>query len=89
MHTCESQCEEVVHFPDPNLEQAVRDKIYKPTGYICASDLIGLTHLDADSQNISNLGGLEHCTDLEVLSLELNQITDISPRPVGEPDVSG
>ena len=53
-NTCESlptACDGVVDFPDPNLEQAIRDAIGKPTGDIYGDDLLGLTSL------VSPLGG--------------------------------
>jgi len=67
-----------VNFPDPNLEQAIRETIDKPTGDIYSSDLVGLTELYASERGISNLTGLEHCTNLEYLDLGGNQISDIS-----------
>jgi len=70
--------DEVVTFPDPNLETAIREAINKPTGDIYQSDLDGLTSLSATSRNIVNLSGLEHCTSLTYLRLDYNQISDIS-----------
>jgi internalin A len=69
---------EVVVFPDPGLDAAVRETIGKPAGDITDADLIGLTILDASARGISNLSGLEHCTNLSSLYLFSNQITDIS-----------
>jgi len=71
--------EESVHFADPNLEAAVRQAIGKPTGDIYASDLAGLTLLDASKRDIGDLTGLEHCINLAYLTLSVNQISDISP----------
>jgi len=71
--------QEAVHFPDPNLEAAIREAIGKPSGDIYPSDLEGLTYLNASERSISNLIGLEHCTNLIVLDLDYNQIGDISP----------
>jgi Leucine-rich repeat (LRR) protein len=73
------KADSVVIFPDPNLEAAIRGAIDKPSGDICESDLIGLTDLWASSRGISNLTGLEHCTDLTMLYLDWNEISDISP----------
>ena len=70
---------QIVNFPDPNLEQAIRDAIGKPTGDIYAADLVGLTDLDASSASISDLTGLEYCTDLTSLNLYGNDIVDVSP----------
>ena len=67
----------IVHFPDPNLEAAIREAIGKPTGNIYQSDLVGLTFLDASKRGINNLTGMEHCTSLRFLNLEENQINNI------------
>jgi internalin A len=75
----ESLIPEAVYFPDPNLEAAIREAIGKPTGDIYPSDLVGLTSLDAYERNISDLTGLEYCTNLRSLYLSSNQISDISP----------
>ena len=71
--------DQVVTFPDPKLETAIREAIGKPTGDIYQSDLEGLTSLYASERNIVNLAGLEHCTSLTWLELWDNQISDISP----------
>lgn len=70
---------EPVAFPDPNLEAAIRQTINKSTGPIYDSDVIGLTSLTAEHSNISNLSGLEYCTNLISLNLQTNDIDDISP----------
>ena len=70
---------EAVTFPDPNLEAAIREAIGKPTGPIYPSDLEGLTSFSARERNITNLTGLEHCTNLTSLDLGYNQIGNISP----------
>ena len=71
--------DEVVTFPDPNLEAAIREAINKTEGDIYQSDLDNLTSLDANIRNIIDLTGLEHCTSLTYLHLYYNQISDISP----------
>ena len=71
--------EEPVHFPDPNLEAAIREAITKPTGDIYPSDLEGIMALDARDRNIEDLAGLDYCTGLTELYLQSNQISDISP----------
>jgi len=71
--------DEPVVFPDANLEAAIREAIGKPTGNICPSDLEGLTILNARSESIADLTGLEHCTGLRHLHLGWTQISDISP----------
>ena len=70
--------EEIVVFPDPNLEAAIREAIGKPTGDIYQSDLEGLTSLDASSRNIADLTGLEYCTSLTTLLIQSNQIDNIT-----------
>ena len=56
-----------VNFPDPNLEAAIRTAISKPTGTIDGTDLVGgaLTIFNAPQSGITNLSGLEYCTDLD------------------------
>ena len=73
-----SAVDEVVTFPDPNLEAAIRIDIAKPSGDIHQSDLDRLTYLHGDYDSIINLSGIENCTSLTDLRLELNQISDIS-----------
>ena len=75
----EAPVEDLINFPDPNLEAAIRDAIGKPTGGIYPLDLVGLTTLDASSRSISDLTGIEHCTSLTGLELNENQISDITP----------
>lgn len=72
---------EVVVFPDAKLEAAVRRAIKKPTGDILKTDLVEtvFTRLRAGEAGITDLTGLEYCTDLSELFLYNNQITDISP----------
>ena len=74
-----TSADEVVTFPDGNLEAAIREAIGKPSGDIYLSDLVGLTELDASYRDISNLAGLEYCVDLACLDVSNNQISDVSP----------
>ncbi len=75
--------DEIVNFPDPNLEAAIRDELRKPTRDIYESDLAGLTSLralDRDLDNdITDLTGLEYCTSLTTLWLPVNHMSDIAP----------
>jgi len=70
---------QVVSFPDPNLQIAIREAIGKPTGDIHQSDLVGLTTLSAENRGIIDLTGLEYCSSLAYLALDYNQISNISP----------
>ena len=71
--------EDTVYFADPKLEAVIRTRIAKPEAPIHPSDLEGLRTLIAGHRDISDLTGLEYCTDLVVLYLEDNQISGISP----------
>jgi len=68
-----------VNFPDPALETVIRSAIGKPTGDIYAGDLEELASLRGNYRGISNLDGIQHCIDLEVLVMSGNEIADISP----------
>ena len=70
---------EEVTFPDPSLEAAIREAINKPKGPIYTGQLEELIYLDASQKDITDLAGLEHCTNLTMLYLDHNHITDISP----------
>ncbi len=69
----------IVSFPDPNLEAAIRREIEKPTGDILSSDLEFIFSLNAGSNAIQNLTGLEYCKNMTELFLGGNQLSDISP----------
>jgi len=69
----------VVNFPDPGLEEAVRDEIAKPAGDILVSDLLIMTTLVAVQDYITDLTGLEYCYNLTHLSLHTNWISDLTP----------
>ena len=75
----EESDEEWVYFACPNLEAAIKEAIDKPEGVMYPSDLEGLTSLDAEEMNMSDLTGVEHCTELTWLCLGSNEIRDISP----------
>ncbi len=68
-----------VSFPDANLEAVIREAIGKPNGTIMQSDLDGMIAIDARSRGISNIEGIQYCTDLTWIRLESNQISNISP----------
>lgn len=66
-----------ISFPDPNLEEAIREAIDKPTGTILQSDLDEITYLDPAS--IEDLSGLQHCTNLRELHILMSELSDLSP----------
>jgi len=72
--------EEAVYFADPNLEGAVREAIGKPAGTIYSCEVKRLTSLEASLHFITDLAGLEYCTNLRYLSIGNNLIGgNISP----------
>jgi|GEM_PF-1975813 hypothetical protein len=68
-----------VEFADANLEAAIREAIGKPSGDINRTELEGIANLNASARGISNLSGLEYCTNLTDLRLRGNELSDISP----------
>jgi len=68
-----------VTFPDVNLRAGILYHLGRSSGEIYASELLTLVHLRLQFQNISDLTGLEYCSNAVNLSLESNYITDISP----------
>jgi hypothetical protein len=74
-----SAADPVVNFPDTSLQAIIRENIKKPTGDIHQSDLENIYSLQASSENIGNLTGLEYCINLQSLWLDFNNINDISP----------
>jgi hypothetical protein len=71
--------QQIVTFPDPQLEAAIREAINKPSGDIYSSELEGIVDLDASIRWIQDLDGLEYCSNLERLDLSWNRIISISP----------
>jgi uncharacterized repeat protein (TIGR01451 family) len=66
-------------FPDANLRAKVKDALgITNDADLCTDNMGGLTNLDAQSANISDLSGLEYATNLVILNLAYNQISDIS-----------
>jgi hypothetical protein len=69
-----------VNFPDPYLEAIIRGLIGKPIPEeILESDCATIITLPASTSGITNLTGLEYCTNLEKLNIALNEISDLSP----------
>lgn len=67
-----------VSIPDAGLANAFSKALSKPIESIGDLDLQSLTGLDANRQNIRDLTGIEECHNLEILSLESNDVSDIS-----------
>ncbi len=71
--------EKPVTFIDPILESIIREITGIPEGPIYPSDMEVIKKLDASESNITDITGLEHCTNLTELYLGDNQISGISP----------
>ena len=75
--------EGVVLFRDANLDQAVRDAVGIPLALLMKEDLEKLVVLEytgferAENERISDLTGIEFCSQLTRLNLEGNQIDNI------------
>ena len=71
---------QVVHFPDPNLRVVVRESLNLPPGVpLTRAAIRSLTSLDAGDRGIVDLTGLEHATELTLLIIPRNQITNLAP----------
>jgi len=78
--TAMGQEDKAVGFPDPQLEQAIRDTlVIRRSVDITSADLLELTELDATDYGIHDITGIEQCENLERLTLWYNEISDISP----------
>ena len=71
--------EKTVSFSDPNLEQAIRKAIHRPTGPILNVDLLGIKELDLSGLGIKDLTGIEYCRDMKVLTINNAAIADFTP----------
>ena len=67
-----------VHFPDSNLEAAVRDALNQPEGTIRQHKLLTIAKLDAFSYEIASLDGIQYLRNLASLNLRDNHITEIT-----------
>ena len=69
-----------VTLADENLDAVIRDLLSIPSERaLTPADLARLRSLDASERGISDLSGMEYCTNLSFLYLFSNQINDISP----------
>lgn len=71
--------DELVVFPDKNLEAVIREEIGQPFKPLHSGGLKKITELDATGKGITSLEGMQYLTNLTVLHLEDNQISDVSP----------
>ena len=79
--TVSAQNVEVVHIPDKNLEQAIREEIGIPdTIQLTPAHMKMLTRLSVVDWSITDITGLEHAANLQQLDLGNNrQLSDIRP----------
>ena len=69
-----------VQFPDPNLRTAVAEALGKsPNAPITAEEMGGLKELNAEGRGIRDLTGVQFATNLRLINISDNQVTDISP----------
>jgi internalin A len=71
--------DDVVVFPDANLEAAIREALSKPEGHITVADMKTITSLIAPSKGITDITGLDKATNLKVLYLPSNNIEELTP----------
>ena len=67
-----------ITFPDANFETLIRETLNKLTGDITPADMLTITYLDGAERDISDISGIEYCTDLWDFNLANNLIVDIS-----------
>lgn len=68
-----------INFVDNNFEEVIREHLNKPTGAVLNTDLESITNIYARNRNISNIYGIEFCTNLDTLDIGENYISDIIP----------
>ena len=71
---------QIVEISDPNLEQAIREKLGLSTeALITQQEMLGLTGFAAEDAGIANITGLEYAHNLRSLFLRSNPIEDLTP----------
>ena len=68
-----------INFMDSNFEEVIREHLNKPNGAILNTELESITNIYGRNRNITNIYGIEFCTNLDTLDLGKNQISDIIP----------
>ena len=70
----------VVDIPDPDLRAAIQDTLgISRWADVTLEDLEWLTELDAGYYEISDLTGIDMCSNLTTLDVRYNEISDVSP----------
>lgn len=69
----------VVPITDSALERIIRAYVDRPTGEITRLDMLKVWAINAWSQHVHDLSGLEYCTNLLALRMFNNSVTDLTP----------
>ena len=70
----------VIEIADNKLAEALRNSMGKPVDEeFTLSELMALDTIEAEGQGITSLDGLEHASNLRMLRLKNNRISDIEP----------
>ena len=70
----------VVEVPDPHLKRAIRETLSLPDGVpLTQFQMLDLTWLQVESQELKDLTGLEHATNLEGLLIDTGRLSDLTP----------
>ena len=73
----ESDCPEV-EFKDENFENVIRNILDNPDGKITEEDMLSIHEIYGAYNEITDIKGIEFCTNLHTLDLQHNNLTDIS-----------
>lgn len=80
IYWCSAVPAQVIDIPDPNLKQAIREKLALPNEIpLTQQEMLRLTRLDVGNKQIKHLTGLEHATNLTILSFSQNEISSLTP----------
>lgn len=69
-------------FPDKGLEAAVRDEVFAKRYNqepLTADDVKNISEIKGKGKGIKSLQGLEHCTAVQLIDFEDNEIADLAP----------
>ena len=68
----------VLKFKDANFEKFIRNIVNKSTGEITSEDMAGIEKLRLLNTEITDISGIEHCTNLKSLFINIQQITNLT-----------
>ena len=78
IYWCGTISAQVVNLPDPNLESAIREELSLPDEIpLTQQEMSRLTRLEAGENEIKDLTGLEHATNLKRIAVHQNDISDL------------